>query len=116
MTITRLRSAKRMSQIVTANGFVFLAGQVAKGAEGQPVAEQTAAILKSIDELLREAGTGKDKIVSATIWLTDISRFDEMNGVWDAWVSEGASPARACVEGALATPDYTVEIMVTATL
>lgn len=116
MTITRLQSAKRMSQIVKANGFVFLAGQVAKGAEGKPVADQTAAILKAIDALLQEAGTTKDKIVSATIWLTDISTFDEMNGVWDTWVAEGASPARACVEAALATPDYTVEIMVTATV
>lgn len=39
-----------------------------------------------------------------------------MNGVWDAWVAEGGSPARACVEAALARPDYTVEIMVTATV
>ena len=51
-------------------------------------------------------------------WLTDISTFDEMNAVWDAWVSPGNPPARATVEAALAGPKgtYTVEIMVTAAL
>ena len=38
----------------------------------------------------------------ATIWLSDIGTFDEMNGEWDAWVPEGHAPARACVESKLA--------------
>ncbi len=38
----------------------------------------------------------------------------DMNSVWDAWVPEGAAPARACGEARLAAPDYTVEIIVTA--
>jgi len=40
--------------------------------------------------------------------------FAEMNEVWDAWVSPGATPARACVEARLAAPSYLVEIRVTA--
>jgi enamine deaminase RidA (YjgF/YER057c/UK114 family) len=39
-----------------------------------------------------------------------------MNAAWDAWVAPGNAPARATVESKLATPDYTVEIMVTAAL
>jgi len=40
--------------------------------------------------------------------------FAEMNAVWDAWVIEGFSPARACVEASLARPELLVEISVIA--
>jgi enamine deaminase RidA (YjgF/YER057c/UK114 family) len=67
--------------------------------------------------LLAEAKTGKSKILSATIWLTDMSTFAEMNAVWDAWVVPGATPARATVASPqLAAPDYKVEIAIIAAL
>jgi enamine deaminase RidA (YjgF/YER057c/UK114 family) len=96
-----------MSQAVIHNGTVYLAGQVAKGAT---VKEQTTAILRQIDALLKQAGTDKSKLLSATIWLTSVANFSEMNSVWDAWVSPGNTPARACVEAKLVAPDYAVEI------
>src|SRR3546814_18599468 len=99
-----------MSQAVAHGNLVFLAGQVAQRAPGASVAEQTKDILARIDELLAEAGSDKTKLLSATIWLTDIATFDEMNGIWDAWVAPGAAPARACVEAKPASPPYTVEI------
>jgi enamine deaminase RidA (YjgF/YER057c/UK114 family) len=110
MTIKRFEVGPRMSQAVVHNGTVYLAGQVAQGAKGASVKDQTAAILKQIDALLAAAGTDKSKLISATIWLTDISRFNEMNSVWDAWVSPGNTPARACVESKLVSIDYAVEI------
>jgi enamine deaminase RidA (YjgF/YER057c/UK114 family) len=109
MSIQRFDIGPRMSQAVRYNGVVYLAGQVAKGAT---VREQTTSILKQIDSLLDQAGTDKTKLLSATIWLTDMSRFAEMNSVWDAWVSAGNTPARACVEAKLASIDYQVEIAV----
>jgi enamine deaminase RidA (YjgF/YER057c/UK114 family) len=87
---------------------------VAQNARGGSVAEQTRDILARIDQLLAEAGTEKSKILTASVWLADISKFDEMNSVWDAWVVPGNPPARACVESKLADPAFTVEIMVTA--
>jgi enamine deaminase RidA (YjgF/YER057c/UK114 family) len=114
MTIERNHTNQRMSQIVKHGGLVYLAGQVASGAPGQSVAVQTRDILDRIDQLLAEAGSEKSKILTASIWLTDIGRFDEMNEVWDAWLLQGHAPARACVEARLAAPQYTVEIMVTA--
>ena len=74
------------------------------------MAAQTKDILERIDALLAKAGTDKTKLLSATIWLADITTFDEMNGVWDAWVPEGGAPARATVEDRLAAPQFTVEI------
>lgn len=113
MTIQRIQTNNRMSQAVVANGFIFLAGQVATDTS-LDVAGQTRQILDKIDALLAETGSDKTKIVQATIWLADHKTFADMNGVWDAWVPAGHAPARACVESALAFPPYTVEIGVVA--
>jgi enamine deaminase RidA (YjgF/YER057c/UK114 family) len=112
--IQRIEAGPRMSQAVVHNGVVYLAGQVASGARGGSVQEQTQDILKRIDALLAAAGTDKSKLLSARVWLTDLRRFDEMNSVWDKWVTPGETPARVCVEAKLASPDYSVEILVTA--
>lgn len=115
MTIKRLETGARMSQAVVHGDTVYLAGQVALSAPGASVADQTSAILKQIDGLLAAAGSDKSKLLSATIWLNTMDDFAEMNGVWDAWVTPGETPARACVESPrLASPDYTVEIGVIA--
>ena len=114
MSIQRFEVGPRMSQCVVHGNTVYTAGQVAQGARGGSVAEQTRDILATIDQLLSQAGTDKSKLLTANIWLTDISTFEEMNQVWDAWVTPGNPPARACVESKLAHPDYQVEIMVTA--
>ena len=116
MAIKRIKPGDRMSQAVIHNGTVTTAGQVAQGAPGASVTDQTKAILNSIDALLAEAGTDKSKALSATIWLSDIGDFAEMNAVWDAWVSPGNAPTRACVESKLAAPQFTVEIALSAAL
>ncbi len=114
--IKRIEVGERMSQAVVHGGVVVTAGQVAQRAGGGSVADQTKDILDRIDELLAAAGTSKENAISATIWLTDISKFAEMNAVWDAWVAPGSAPARACVESKLAAPQFNVEIQVTAAL
>ena len=113
--IQRMDSNNRMSQIVVYNGVVYLAGQVDESDKGGSIKEQTANVLKQIDELLAKAGTDKTQLLSATIYLTDIKTFGEMNEAWQAWVSPQGLPTRATVEvGALAAPQYGVEIVATA--
>lgn len=114
MDIERRHQNQRMSQSVAYGNLVFLAGQVAIGAKGRSVAEQTTEIVGAIDRLLGEAGSDKTRILSATVWLADMATFGEMNSVWDRWVSPGNTPARACVEAKLADPGFTVEIAVVA--
>ena len=104
-----------MSRAVVHGDTVYLAGIVA-GNPDADVAIQTRQILEAIDGLLATAGTSKAKILTATIWLADMSTFGEMNSVWDAWVDPGNTPARATVEARLAAPAYKVEIMVIAAL
>ena len=114
MSIQRMHTNQRMSQIVVHGDTVYLAGQVALDKPGGSFAEQTRNILGRIDALLKEAGTDKTKVLSATIWLADMRGFEDMNAVWDAWVPAGCAPARATVEAKLATPAFTVEIGVIA--
>jgi enamine deaminase RidA (YjgF/YER057c/UK114 family) len=110
--ITRIETGKRMSQAVVHNGTVYLAGQV--GNPGESVAAQTKTILEQIDALLAQVGSDKTKILSTTIWLADMANFAEMNAVWDTWVPQGHTPARATGEAKLAAPEYEVEIIVVA--
>lgn len=110
--ITRIEPGKRMSNAVVHNGLVYLAGVV--GSPSGDVTSQTKEVLAEIDRLLALAGSDKTRILRAQIWLADISTFAEMNSVWDAWVAQGDAPARATGEAKLATPDYKVEIIVTA--
>ena len=112
MTIKRLQTGPRMSQAVIHNKTVYLAGQVAPGVT---VAIQTRNVLATIDALLAEAGTDKSRLLSATIWLTDMATFAEMNNVWQAWVTPGATPARATVMSShLASAEFKIEIAVVA--
>jgi enamine deaminase RidA (YjgF/YER057c/UK114 family) len=115
MTIKRIEPGRRMSQAVVHNGVVYLAGQVADAA-GASIREQTSDILGQVDALLAAAGTDKSRLLSATIYLVDIKTFAEMNEVWDAWVSPGHAPARACIEARLAASKYGVEISAIAAL
>lgn len=112
VSIVRAESNQRMSQVVSHAGTVYTAGQVAEGAT---VAAQTQAILGQIEDLLASAGSSKQHILSATIWLCSMDDFAEMNAVWDAWIDGQEPPARACVESPrLALEKFRVEIQVIA--
>ena len=112
--IERIECGPRMSMGVVHGGIVYLAGQVGKA--GDSVADQTHTALAEVDRLLAKAGTDRTRILTAQIWLADMADFADMNAVWDAWVPQGHCPARATGESRLATPDYRVEVIVTAAL
>ncbi|MBM1689973.1 RidA family protein [Sulfitobacter geojensis] len=111
MTIKRSEPDNRMSQTVVYGDMIYLAGQIGTGAD---VTAQTKDMLAEVDRLLADAGSSKSQILSATIWLADIATISEMNAVWDAWIDPANPPARACVEARLATPEFLVEVMITA--
>lgn len=111
--IQRIESSARMSQAVVANGMVYLAGQVAPD-PSVGVEEQTRQVLGEIDRLLAIAGSSKQRILSATIYLADVATFAQMNRAWEAWVPADAKPARATVEAKMVAPEYRVEIQVVA--
>lgn len=114
MAITRKHTTERASKIVINNGTIYLGGQVAADPD-EDVQGQTRSTLARIDELLAEAGSSKEHMLSATIYLRDIANhFALMNEVWNAWVPTGHAPARACVQAHMARPALLVEISVVA--
>jgi enamine deaminase RidA (YjgF/YER057c/UK114 family) len=113
MSVERLHVGARLSQVVIHGNTVYTAGIVADDPNAD-VGGQTGQILDKIDKHLKEAGTDKSRILMATIWLSEIVHYDEMNAVWDMWVPKGQAPARACVESRLAKPEFKVEIRVVA--
>jgi enamine deaminase RidA (YjgF/YER057c/UK114 family) len=113
MNISRTGIGPRMSKAVRHVDTIYLAGQVPDN-PSEDVAGQTRQVLAKIDAILAEAGSDKSNLLSATIYLRDIATFDQMNGVWDAWVDPKNTPARATVEAKLARPEFGVEISIIA--
>lgn len=113
MSITRMETTERMSRIVMHNGTIYLCGQVAEDAT-KDIQEQTRSMLSRVDGLLAKAGSDREHILSATIYLRDMKDFAAMNEIWDTWVPSGHAPARACVEARMARQELLVEISVVA--
>jgi enamine deaminase RidA (YjgF/YER057c/UK114 family) len=113
MSIVRHDPSSILSHAVEHGDTVYLAGIVAKDLN-KDVKGQTKEIVDEMDRLLAKCGSSKSKVLSATIWVTDIRNRAPMNEVWIAWVDPKNLPARACVEAKLADPKALVEIMVIA--
>ena len=109
--IERIETGVRSSKIVKHNGVAYITGQVG---EGDTIQAQTEECLRRLDALLIQAGSSREKMLRATIWLADMSDFAGLNEVWNAWVPQGHAPARACGEAKLARPELKVEFIVTA--
>ncbi|MFT4928953.1 MAG: enamine deaminase RidA (YjgF/YER057c/UK114 family) [Phenylobacterium sp.] len=113
MTIERLETKQRMSRIVKHNGVIYLCGQVCADAT-QGIEAQTQTMLDKVDTLLVQAGSDREHMLSATIYIKDMQYFAQMNEIWDNWVPEGHAPARACVTASMAREALLVEISVVA--
>ncbi len=113
MNIKRHDSGDILSTAVEYNGIVFLCGMVADNLDAD-IKGQTEDCLKQIDEALAMCGTDKTKLLSATVYITDISQKPKMNEAWTAWLGKNGRPTRACIQVTLASPRELVEIVVSA--
>nr|WP_300306433.1 RidA family protein [Halomonas sp.] len=113
--IQRHDTQARMSRAVIHQGVAYLCGQVAgPEARNGDITAQTKSMLERVDALLKEVGSDREHLLSATIYLKDGSDFAAMNDVWDAWVPAGHAPARTCVCAPMPADELRVEITVTA--
>lgn len=112
MSINRIQPGEWNSRAVIHNGMVFLSGIVADD-KTLPMKQQTEQVLAKIDAVLASSGTDKSRILSSVVYLADMSKKDDMNEAWMAWIDPDNLPARAAVGTAL-TPGTLVEIMVCA--
>ena len=102
------------SQGITANGFVFVSGQLGLRpgettlVEGG-VAEQTEQVFANLRAILEAAGSGLDRLVKTTVFLQNLDDFHAMNGVYSQHVGD-RPPARSTVEVAKLPSGALVEI------
>jgi enamine deaminase RidA (YjgF/YER057c/UK114 family) len=75
--------------------------------------EQARQTFRAIDATLAEAGSGKSKILTVTVFIADMARKEEMNRAWDEWVDMQNIPLRACLGTELTGQDL-IEVLVTA--
>jgi 2-iminobutanoate/2-iminopropanoate deaminase len=90
------------SQAIRAGEFVFVSGQLALSPDhaeivGDTIAEQTEQVFQNLKAILEEAGSGLDRLVKTTVFLTDLGDFQEMNEIYARHVGD-TPPARATVE------------------
>jgi len=104
------------SLVRQAGDFYFLSGQIgldpASGELiGPGVGDQTRQVLRNLHRVLQGAGLGREHIVKATVYLTDMSDFGMVNEVYAGFFAGIISfPARACVEVAALPKGARVEI------
>lgn len=83
---------------------------------GAPFAQQVAEIFASIERQLGEVGSGKDLLLQVSIYLTDMEHLATFNAAWDEWIPAGCAPSRACIRADLVSPDYQLELVLSAAL
>jgi 2-iminobutanoate/2-iminopropanoate deaminase len=106
------------SQAISANGFVFLSGQIALDPATQQiipgdVTAQTERVLENLKGILDSAGSSLDKVVKTTVFLADMNEFAAMNEVYSRYFTS-QPPARSTVQAARLPRDARVEIDVIA--
>lgn len=113
MAIERYNFNGRFHEAVIHNGILYLSGKISTG---ETVTEQATKIFADLDAALQKYGSDKEHVLSASVFLTDMTTFNEFNAVWNAWFAEGTQPVRTCVGVSLASPECKVEITFTAAL
>jgi 2-iminobutanoate/2-iminopropanoate deaminase len=108
------------SQAIKAAGLVFVAGQVGirpgdGELVGEGIAEQTEQTLQNVKAILEAAGSGIDRLVKTTVFLTNLADFQGMNEVYAKHVGD-SPPARSTVEVSALPPGIIVEIEAVAQL
>ena len=112
--IIRKEVNSRMSKIVEHNGIIYFAGIVPDDIT-LDIKGQTKRVIEMAEEKFVAAGTNKEMLLRAEIYVKDINKdFADFNEIWDAWVSKENPPARACVEANMSSPNTLVEIIFTA--
>jgi enamine deaminase RidA (YjgF/YER057c/UK114 family) len=112
--IQRFGVTARWADKVVHNGTVYLV-EVAATA-GSAFEQQVAEIFSSIERQLAEIGSGKDRLLQVTIYLSDMADLPAFNAAWEVWIPPGCAPSRACIRADLASPGYRVELVLVAAL
>jgi 2-iminobutanoate/2-iminopropanoate deaminase len=102
------------SQAVKSGGFVWCSGQIpvdpaVNAVTAATIEDQTRQVIANLANVLAAAGSGLDKVVKTTVFISDMDNFAAMNAVYSELFGD-ARPARSCVEVARLPKDVMVEM------
>ena len=108
-----------LSQAVRYGGFLFTSGQVASDPEtgefvGGGIKAETARVMENLKAVLHSAGSSLDRVIKATVFLTDVANFADFNELYKSYFTSHL-PARSTFGVKLAGP-YSIEIELVATV
>ena len=108
--IKRHKKARIMHAAVEHNGILYIGGHAAHDLD-KGMGDQTREICDKLDALLAECGSDKNHLLQARIYITDMSKKEEMNAAWLEWLGGEDLPARATIGVAdLGDPRRLIEI------
>jgi len=87
----------------------FIADDFSEGMAGQ-----TLQVCQKMKKALEDIGSSKDNVLTATIYLADFSKKEEMNRVWVDWFKGDQLPARSTIGVATLGPGILIEVVITA--
>jgi enamine deaminase RidA (YjgF/YER057c/UK114 family) len=102
-----------MHRVVEHNGVLYTGG-IGATDRTAGMRGQTEQILDRVAVLLEEVGSGRDKILTATIYITDMAMKDEMNAAWTAWFKPEEMPTRATIGVSNLGPAMLIEVVFSA--
>jgi 2-iminobutanoate/2-iminopropanoate deaminase len=102
------------SQAVSANGFLFVSGQIPVHPDTGLVVEggietQTHRVMKNLSAILEAAGSGLDRVIKTTVFLSDLEDFSGFNGAYAEYFEE-IKPARSTVQVGRLPKDVLLEM------
>jgi 2-iminobutanoate/2-iminopropanoate deaminase len=102
------------SQAVLSGGFVFCSGQIPLDKEGNlvqgDIEVQARQVMQNLKEVLLTSGSDIEKVVKATVYLSDMSDFPKLNEIYAEYFTGIVKPARVTVQVARLPKDVKVEI------
>lgn len=114
MDIKRINPNQRWSDATVFNKTVYFV-EVPSDTSGD-MQQQVDQLLQQAEATLTLVGTDKSRLLSATIYITDIKNLSVLNLAWDAWLPARVAPSRACVKVELIDPAMLVEVAFVAAL
>jgi 2-iminobutanoate/2-iminopropanoate deaminase len=116
--VPSLPKAGPYSHAVCGAGLVFVSGNLAINAKtgekiNGDIPRATKLILENIETTLKEAGSSLEKVLKTTVFLIDMGKFAEMNGVYGEVFGENP-PARSCIGVRELPAGFDIEIEVVA--
>ena len=112
------QTAVPLSAARQAGNTLYVSGQVARTQDGKDVKSsvdaETRQVMDNVSRVLKANGYSLKDVVSATVYLSDIEDYHEMNAAYASYFGDRVFPARACIGGAELVFDFKVEISVIA--